>query len=416
VSAPQFDIVFRGLRKGVDADFAKAQFATLFKLDKARTDRIFRSKNVTLKNHADERLANIFIARLFAIGVVADKLPVECPPSKAIYTHDSGETSTESCAMHQPVEYLYGEHTRRIPFIFTGTGFGYFKLWLVNILVCVLSAGILYPWTRVRSLRYFYQHTHLDGENFHYTSSSPKMFLIQFLLILYVLGLACAFVIKPVYGAVGAIILLACLPFYWSSSSKFQRQHTFYCDTSFEQKSNLRDAYLAFLGLPLLVILSGGLAVPYAAYNIHRYRASVITIGGNAFVFAGKLKCYFSLLPSLLFAECVTFLSLYYHQSLPLGFISLLIVCLWLWMFIRWRVLLTNLQWNAVTTRFGYFLATCDVPGYNKLVTSNLLLCLLTLGFYWPWAVVKLAQYKASHLAFFANQRFKKWRRTVESV
>ena len=416
MSAPQFDIVFRGLREGVDADFAKAQFTSLFKLDAARTDRIFRSKNVTLKNHADERLANIFIARLFAIGVVADKLPVERPPSKAIYMRDAGEVSAESCAMHQPVDFLYGEHTRRMPFVFTGTGFGYFKLWLVNILVCALSAGILYPWVRVRSLRYFYQHTHLDGKTFHYTSSSPKIFLVQFALILYVLGLIGAFLFAPVYSVAGVFIFIIFLPFYLSSSSQFQRQHTFYCDTHFEHKTNLRDAYLTFLGLPLLVILSGGLAAPYVAYKIHHYRASITTIGGNTFLFSGGLKHYFSLLPSLLLAECVTFLSLYYHQSLPLGFTTLLVICLWLRVFIRWRVTLVNLQWNALTTKFGYFAAAWELPGYNKLVTSNLLLCLLTLGFYWPWAKVKLAKYKASHLAFFANQRFIKWRKGVELV
>lgn len=62
--APEFDIVFGGVREGFDASLAREKFATLFKLDSAKTERIFKSKNITLRTHADERLANIFIARL----------------------------------------------------------------------------------------------------------------------------------------------------------------------------------------------------------------------------------------------------------------------------------------------------------------------------------------------------------------
>jgi hypothetical protein len=149
----QFDIVFRGVRNGFDTSLVKAQFAALFKLDSATVDRIFKSSRVTLKNNANERLANIFVARLFAIGVVADKCPVKpmvtkeivstVKVSNAIVLSGAGKTSSESSAMHQPVDFLYGEHIRRIPFVFTGNGIDYCKVWLVNLLVCLLSAGIL---------------------------------------------------------------------------------------------------------------------------------------------------------------------------------------------------------------------------------------------------------------------------------
>jgi Bacterial protein of unknown function (DUF898) len=187
--APQFDIVFRGVRNGFDTSLVKAQFSALFKLDLAKVERIFKSSRVTLKNNANERLANIFVARLFAIGVVADKCPVELLMSKAVTTLDAGETSPDTSAMHQPVDFLYGEHIRRIPFVFTGNGFDYCKVWLVNLLVCLLSAGVLYPWAQVRSLRYFYQHTELDAAAFDYSSNPQKIYLIQFSLIAYGLGL-----------------------------------------------------------------------------------------------------------------------------------------------------------------------------------------------------------------------------------
>lgn len=252
MSTPQFDIVFRGLRKGADLHVAKTQFAALFKLDAAKTDRIFKSRNVTLKNHADERLANIFVARLLAIGVVAHKLPVEPIPSRAIYIQDMGEVSTESSGMHQPVDFSYGEHTLRIPFVFSGNGFEYFKLWLVNVLACILSAFVLYPWAQVRALRYFYQHTHLDGIDFSYTSNPQKIFLVQFALILYLSTLAYGFFYAPLFCAIGTVVLIGALPFYWYKNNAFQMQHSFYCDTHFQQNLRLKEAYKVFLMWPLL--------------------------------------------------------------------------------------------------------------------------------------------------------------------
>jgi uncharacterized membrane protein YjgN (DUF898 family) len=414
MSAPQFDIVFRGVREGVDPSFVKAQFAALFKLDSAKVERIFKAKNVTLKNHADERLANIFVARLLAIGVLADKLLVEQLPSKAIYSQDLGETSTEACAMHQAIAYLYGEHTRRIPFIFSGSGFEYFKLWLVNVLVCVLSAGVLYPWAQVRSLRYFYQHTQLDNAEFLYTSNPQKIFLVQFALVLYVASLGYAFFNAPRFCIAGVVSLIVLLPFYCFKRSAFKQQHSFYCDTGFQQTSTLRDVYRVLLAWPLLAVLSAGLAAPYTVFKIQQYRTQSTSIGGYTFSFSANIKNYLPLLFPLLTAEFVTFTCVYYREYFPLGFSLLMVVGLWLLVFVRWRVALVNLQWNAMTTKLGYFVATWDVPSYNKLVVRNLLLCMVTLGFYWPWAKIRTAEYNADHLAFFANQRFKKWRRRLE--
>jgi uncharacterized membrane protein YjgN (DUF898 family) len=411
---PQFDIVFRGVREGFDVAFVKAQFATLFKLDSTKVDRIFKSKNITLKNHADERLANIFVARLFAIGVLADKLLVETLPSKAIYIHDAGATSSEACAMHQPVAFLYGEHIRRIPFVFTGKGFEYFKIWLVNVLVCLLSAGILYPWAQVRSLRYFYQHTQLDNAEFNYTSNPQKIFLVQFALMLYLAGLVYAFFKSPVFCLVGALVLVGGLPYYWFKRGAFHQQHSFYCDIAFKQTAKLSDAYLVFLGLPLLSLLSFGLAAPYAVFKIQQYRVQTNAIDQYALTFSGNVKKYLALLPSLLVAELVTFACIYYRDHLPLGFSLLVLLGLWLRAFVTWRVALVNLQWNSIGSKLGYFVATWDLASYNKLIIRNLIMCLLTFGIYWPWARIKSAEYKSAHLAFYANQRFKKWRRKLD--
>jgi uncharacterized membrane protein YjgN (DUF898 family) len=298
--------------------------------------------------------------------------------------------------------------------VFTGNGFDYCKVWLVNMLVCLLSAGVLYPWAQVRSLRYFYQHTELDDHSFEYSSNPQKIYLLQFSLIAYVLALIYVFFTNPFYCLLGLLVLIGVFPLYWFKRGAFQQRHSFYRHLHFHQDASLRDAYLIFLGWPLIIFLTAGLAAPYALLKMQTYTARTKDFGGYNFSFVGSIKNYITLLPPLVIAEAVTFACVYWNQQLPFWFSALLVFAVWLLVFVRWRVALVNLQWNGAACKLGYFVANWDLPSYRKLAAQNICLCILTLGFYWPWARVRSAHYKASHLAFFANQRFKKWQRSLD--
>ena len=47
----------------------------------------------------------------------------------------------------------------RYPVEFTGTAAQYFRIWLVNLALTVLTLGIYSAWAKVRKRRYFYAHT-----------------------------------------------------------------------------------------------------------------------------------------------------------------------------------------------------------------------------------------------------------------
>ena len=46
--------------------------------------------------------------------------------------------------------------TRELPFEFRGDGAEYFKIWIVNILLTIVTLGIYSAWAKVRNNRYFY--------------------------------------------------------------------------------------------------------------------------------------------------------------------------------------------------------------------------------------------------------------------
>ncbi len=54
---------------------------------------------------------------------------------------------------------------------FTGTGAGYFGIWIVNLLLTIVTLGIYSAWAKVRRLQYFYRHTEIAGSSFDFHGS-----------------------------------------------------------------------------------------------------------------------------------------------------------------------------------------------------------------------------------------------------
>src|SRR5678816_4784926 len=52
--------------------------------------------------------------------------------------------------------------------IFTGTGAEYFRVWIVNLALTVMTLGVYSACAKVRRLQYFYRHTRLAGSGFDY--------------------------------------------------------------------------------------------------------------------------------------------------------------------------------------------------------------------------------------------------------
>src|SRR6218665_2252126 len=45
------------------------------------------------------------------------------------------------------------------PLAFTGGTGAYFRVWIVNLLLCCVTLGLYTPWARQRTAQYFYRHT-----------------------------------------------------------------------------------------------------------------------------------------------------------------------------------------------------------------------------------------------------------------
>jgi len=69
-----------------------------------------------------------------------------------------------------------------IPFTFTGVAGEYFRIWIVNTLLSIVTLGFYWPWAMVRTRRYFYANTQLQDHSFDYLAK-PINLLIGYLIV-----------------------------------------------------------------------------------------------------------------------------------------------------------------------------------------------------------------------------------------
>ncbi|MFZ3120918.1 MAG: DUF898 family protein, partial [Variovorax sp.] len=68
-----------------------------------------------------------------------------------------------------------GQRPERHPIGFTASGSEYFRIWIVNLLLIVVTLGLYLPWARVRKLRYFHANTWVDGDALGFHGEPAKM-------------------------------------------------------------------------------------------------------------------------------------------------------------------------------------------------------------------------------------------------
>jgi len=138
---------------------------------------------------------------------------------------------------------------------FTGSGSEYFKIWIVNVLLTIITLGMYYPWAKVRNKRYFYANTNLADRNFEYHATGKQLFvgflIAMVLFILYVvLGQ-----LHPLNGSVLMFVLFIALPWLIWRSLMFNMKVTSFSNVHFSFKGKLKQAYINFFAYPLLLVV-----------------------------------------------------------------------------------------------------------------------------------------------------------------
>lgn len=140
-------------------------------------------------------------------------------------------------------------------FEFIGTGSEYFKIWIVNILLSIVTVGIYSAWAKVRTQRYFYGNTFLDGTNFEYHAKPIAILkgrIIAVIALIIYITLANFF---PIASIALAVVLAIVAPWVIWRSLQFNAWMTSHRNVRFNFRGNLKNAYKYFFLIPFAPIL-----------------------------------------------------------------------------------------------------------------------------------------------------------------
>ena len=165
---------------------------------------------------------------------------------------------------------------------FTGSGGEYFKIWIVNILLTIVTLGIYSAWAKVKRMQYFYRNTTLDGASFDF-HGSPKAILKGRVIAFSMLGvLNVAAKVDPMLYGIALLAIAVALPWFLQRSFRFRLANTSYRGLRFAFEGSTRAAYNVFLLWPLASVITLGLAWPAAHRRIKQFQ-----VAGSRGVVAG---------------------------------------------------------------------------------------------------------------------------------
>jgi uncharacterized membrane protein YjgN (DUF898 family) len=320
-------------------------------------------------------------------------------------------------------------------FEFTGSGAEYFRIWIVNLLLTVATFGIYSAWAKTRRLQYFYRNTQLAGNGFDFIGN-PKAILRGRVVALLLLGAwQYGFRLSPKAGIATVVMLLAALPLMMRAALRFRLSNTLYRGLPFGFDGGVRAAYFAYLPPVVMLLVPGALLamLPGNAYAkaagaiylfwplmhgaMKRYQHSNLRYGNQKADFYEDVWTLASPYAGFVFAALgLTFAfgvfmetKIHYKPvdtlvvfAIAAGLAYGLLVLASPYIMVR----MNNLAWSGTSFTGIAIASRMRARAYFLLQLKNVVLTLLTLGLYRPFAVVRVWHYRLAHLHIDAPDGF----------
>lgn len=301
------------------------------------------------------------------------------------------------------------DHSAPQAFSFSGRGSEYFRIWIVNLLLSVVTLGIYSAWAKVRRLRYFYDNTSVAGASFDYHGNPVAILKGRILAVVLLVAYQIAGYINILLGLIAALALMLGSPWLIWRSLQFKLYNTSYRGIRFGFRGSLGGAFKNFLLWPMIAGFSGGLLMPLASQRFKRFQHNEARFGATHFSFHGSVGAFYLAflagIGSWIAGMVIIFLgfggaALFHMAHLDwralLAF-SAMLLALYVWSFLiipLWVTLLQNLIWN--NTRLGEhrFQSRMRWGRTAAIMLTNVLGIVFTLGLFTPFAQIRMMRYR----------------------
>ena len=397
-----------GLKPGVSQNQAINQVCELFKVSPGKAEKMIASTRRVVKKGLSKRQAEQYLVALDQVG-----MQVEMRLSASDAAAVSAEQSVQPVASSNPlpestpkpagkpepkkeVRAVSGE--RILPVNFHGQGFEYFKIWIVNIFLTIVTLGIYSAWAKVRNTQYFYGNTEIDGSSFNYTAKPIAILKGRLIAVAFFALYALVYQVMPLLGLVFFVVLMAFLPWIVVRSLAFNARNSVYRNIPFNFVGSKADAAKTFLLWPILILPTLGLILPYIWCKQRNYVVNNSAYGTTQFTFSATAgdfyRIFFVAIGVLLLGVLLVVIA-----QLISPFLMILggpvFLAIYLFMFSYFAAALGNLYFNSTMLATHGFASQLETKSIAWLYFSNTLAIALTIGLFIPWAQVRMARYRA---------------------
>lgn len=317
---------------------------------------------------------------------------------------------------------------QELPLEFNGSAREYFRIWIVNLCLTLLSLGIFSAWAKVRKKRYSYSHTTIGGTPFQYLGQpipilKGRLIAAVGFLVYYI---SSHFFTSLLPWVLGAGLIVA--PWVIVRSAAFNARYSAFRNMTFHFDAGYLDALKVLYAwgiIPVLVIgiifswqgqpfvvgiasLAFTFSFPWWLRRIKKFLIEHTFYGGKNGVFLATggqyFKVYFvSGLILLGFAiPLMIFLGIVFSQTKEISLFTyvapIVIYAGYVMAFAYNRARSGNLIWNNTHLGSLRFQATFRFKDLVKLYVTNALGILASLGFLIPWAVMRTLKYRADNM------------------
>ncbi len=306
--------------------------------------------------------------------------------------------------MEQPVS---GAGTAR--FEFTGTAVEYFRIWIVNVFLTIITLGIYSAWAKVRRTRYLYSSTRLAGASFEYLAEPVQILKGRLIAI----GLFALYIISghvaPLLQVGEMLLFLGFLPWLVNRARAFSLRNTAYRNITFDFQGRYGEAAGVYILWPILLSLSLGLLYPLYVWRRAKFAIANSRYGSQAFAFEVTPGPYFLAYLKFLALLVVLLIAAGFaigaatatlqgeadglgEGAIVLGIFGGILALLATLTYVHVKV--TNLTWSSIEIAGMRTRCSLATPAMFWIAFSSLIAIVLSFGLLIPWAEIRMARYR----------------------
>ena len=311
---------------------------------------------------------------------------------------------------------------------FHGNARDYFRIWVVNLCLSLVTLGIFSAWAKVRKKRYMYAHTTLGGTPFQYLARPEPILKGRIIAVigfsLYYLSSHFITTLFPYVMAAGMVAA----PWVLSRSAGFKARYSAFRNMTFSFDGSYWGACKALYAWGILPAFIVGTVLstmghkatlgvasvvfsfhfPWFLRRINAYIVEHTAFGGKKGEFSATGGQYFGvyftsgLIILAIAIPAIVIMTIIFRSGNNFQIFAILVTLpIYLGYVIAYAFVKArsgNISWNHIRVGSLYFKSTLRTGDLVKLYITNAIGIIVSLGLLIPWAVIRTLRYRVEKM------------------